>query len=91
MPFQDRRWYACFTPERHPRKGHLLFDDEASSVKSEESFVFDPKSDGGGIYGPKLWAILSPDGSTYGYVYTVLTELVTKVIDEKTMLVDNVN
>jgi hypothetical protein len=27
----------------------------------------------------------------YGYVYTVLTELVTKVIDEKTMLVDNVN
>lgn len=40
-----------------------------------------------GVYGPRLWAILSPDGSTYGYVYTVLTELLLEVIDEKTMLV----
>ena len=40
-----------------------------------------------GVYGPRLWTILGPDGSTYGYVYTVLTELLSEVIDEKTMLV----
>ena len=40
-----------------------------------------------GVYGPRLWTILGPDGSTYGYVYTVLTELLLEVIDEKTMLV----
>jgi len=40
-----------------------------------------------GVYGPRLWTILGPDGSTYGYVYTVLTELLIEVIDEKTMLV----
>jgi len=40
-----------------------------------------------GVYGPRLWTILGPDGSTYGYVYTVLTDLLIEVIDEKTMLV----
>lgn len=40
-----------------------------------------------GIYGPRLWTILGPDGSTYGYVYTLLTDLLIEVIDEKTMLV----
>jgi hypothetical protein len=43
-----------------------------------------------GIYGPKLWTILSPDNSTYGYVYTPLTSLVINVIDVKTMLVESV-
>jgi hypothetical protein len=40
-----------------------------------------------GVYGPRLWRILGPEDSTYGYVYTVLTELLLEVIDEKTMLV----
>ena len=40
-----------------------------------------------GVYGPRLWTILGPDGSTYGYAYTVLTELLLEVVDEKTMLV----
>ena len=44
-----------------------------------------------GVYAPRLWAISGPDGSTYGYVYTVLTELVIRVIDEKTMLVESVS
>jgi len=40
-----------------------------------------------GVYGPRLWTILGPDGSNYGYVYTVLTELLLEVVDDKTMLV----
>jgi hypothetical protein len=40
-----------------------------------------------GVYGPRLWTVLGPDGSTYGYTYTVLTELLLEVVDEKTMLV----
>lgn len=43
-----------------------------------------------GVYSTRLWTILGPDGSTYGYVYTVLTELVIRVIDEKTMFVESV-
>src|SRR5512134_224302 len=39
-----------------------------------------------GVYGPRLWKILGPDDATYGYTYTVLTELLLEVIDEKTML-----
>ncbi len=44
-----------------------------------------------GVYGPKLWTIQGPDGSAYGYVYTVLTELVIRVLDDKTMLVESVS
>lgn len=40
---------------------------------------------------PRLWAIVSPDGSTYGYVYTVLDHLVINVIDDKTMLVESLS
>ena len=44
-----------------------------------------------GSYIPRLWAILGPDGSTYGYVYTVLDHLGIYVIDEKTMHVESVS
>jgi hypothetical protein len=33
---------------------------------------------------------VGPDGSTFGYVYTVINHLVINVIDEKTMLVESV-
>lgn len=43
------------------------------------------------VYGPTLYAILGPDGSTYGYVYTMLDHLVINVIDNNTMLVESLS
>lgn len=40
---------------------------------------------------PRLWAIVSPDGSRYGYAYTVLSDMVIKVIDDKTLLVESLS
>jgi hypothetical protein len=48
------------------------------------------QSVGSGGFPSRLWVILGPDGSTFGYVYTVLNHLVINVIDEKTMLVESV-
>jgi hypothetical protein len=48
------------------------------------------QSVGSGGFVPRLFAILGPDGSTFGYVYTVLNHLVINVIDDKTMLVESV-
>jgi len=44
-----------------------------------------------GVLVPRLWAILSPDNSTYGYVYTLLTDMDIRVIDDKTMLVESLS
>jgi hypothetical protein len=44
-----------------------------------------------GMNMPRLWAIVSPDGSTYGYVFTILDHLVIDVIDNNTMLVESVS
>jgi len=46
---------------------------------------------GSGGFFPKLWAIVAPDGSSYGYVYTVLDHLVIDVIDNNTMLVESLS
>jgi hypothetical protein len=46
---------------------------------------------GAGMNIPRLWTILSPDGSTYGYVYTILDHLVINVIDNNTMLVEDLS
>jgi hypothetical protein len=48
------------------------------------------QSVGSGGFPPRLFAIVGPDGSTFGYVYTVINHLVINVIDEKTMLVESV-
>jgi hypothetical protein len=48
------------------------------------------QSPGSGGLTPRLRAIQGPDGSTYGYVYTVINHLVINVIDEKTMRVESV-
>lgn len=48
------------------------------------------QSVGSGGFPPRLFAIVGPDGSTFGYVYTVISHLVINVIDEKTMLVESV-
>jgi hypothetical protein len=39
----------------------------------------------------RLWAVVSPDGSTYGYTYTLLSDMVVKVIDDKTLLVESLS
>jgi len=44
-----------------------------------------------GVNAPRLWAILSPDNSTYGYVYTLLTDMEIRVIDDKTMRVESLS
>lgn len=46
---------------------------------------------GSGGMTPRLFAIQGPDGSTYGYVYTVINHLVINVIDNKTMRVESVS
>jgi hypothetical protein len=40
---------------------------------------------------PRLWTILGPDGSAYGYVFTILDHLVIDVIDNNTMLVEDLS
>jgi hypothetical protein len=47
------------------------------------------QTSGSGGFVPRLFTILGPDGSTFGYVYTVINHLVINVIDEKTMLVES--
>ena len=39
------------------------------------------------LYYPFLWAMVGPDGQTYGYVYTGYTRFAMKLVDDKTMLV----
>jgi hypothetical protein len=46
---------------------------------------------GGRINWPKLYAIVSPDGSTYGYAFTMLEHMVIDVIDSNTMLVESLS
>jgi len=38
---------------------------------------------------PRLWRILGPDDYLYGYVYTWLTRLDMTMVDETTLLVEN--
>jgi hypothetical protein len=38
-------------------------------------------------YYPFLWAMIGPDGRSYGYVYTGYTHFAMKLVDDKTMLV----
>ena len=47
------------------------------------------QSMGSGGLIPRLRAIISPDGSTYGYTYTGLSRMVITVIDDKTMRVES--
>ena len=44
----------------------------------------------GGLF-PKLWAIVAPDGSRYGYAYSMVSYMVIKVIDDKTMLLESLS
>ena len=46
---------------------------------------------GAGTNIPRLWAILGPDGSIYGYVYTILDHIVINVTDSNTMLVESLS
>jgi hypothetical protein len=39
----------------------------------------------------KLWVIVAPDGSTYGYAYSMVSYMVIKVIDDKTMLLESLS
>jgi hypothetical protein len=47
------------------------------------------QSMGSGGFIPRLRAIVSPDGATYGYAYTGLSRMVITVIDDKTMRVES--
>jgi len=37
---------------------------------------------------PKLWKLVGPDDSVFGYVYTKATMLNTNMVDAQTMLVN---
>jgi hypothetical protein len=41
------------------------------------------------FYYPRLWEMRGPDGTLYGYMYTAWTHAVMKVVDEKTVMVDD--
>jgi len=40
-----------------------------------------------GIYYPRLWKVLGPDGHLYGYMFTSWDNAVMKSVDEKTLFV----
>jgi hypothetical protein len=42
-----------------------------------------------GVNMPRLWKVLGPDGTLYGYVYTLLVNLVITPIDQNTVRVEN--
>ena len=41
-------------------------------------------------YYPRLWKIFGPDGHLYGYMFTSWDHAVMKVVDEKTMFVNDI-
>jgi len=43
---------------------------------------------GHGLNVPKLWKLLGPDDSVFGYIYTKATMLNTNMVDAQTMLVN---
>ena len=73
------------TLQMGPRWGRV---SDPSTVNSMVGMI--QQSVGSGGFPPRLWVILGPDGSTFGYVYTVLNHLVIDVIDDKTMRVESV-
>ena len=44
---------------------------------------------GRGVNMPRLWKLVGPDGSLFGYVYTAATQLSSNVVDGNTMSVGN--
>ena len=44
---------------------------------------------GRGVYMPRLWKLVGPDGSLFGYVYTAAVQLGSNVVDANTMFVNN--
>jgi hypothetical protein len=42
-----------------------------------------------GVNMPRLWKVLGPDDTLYGYVYTLLVKLVITPIDQNTVRVEN--
>lgn len=44
---------------------------------------------GRGVNMPRLWKLVGPDGSLFGYVYTAATQLSSNVVDGNTMFVGN--
>ncbi len=44
---------------------------------------------GRGVNMPRLWKLVGPDGSLFGYVYTAAVQLGSNVVDANTMFVNN--
>ena len=42
-----------------------------------------------GIYYPRLWEMRGPNGALYGYMFTAWTSAVMKVVDENTVMVQD--
>ena len=65
------------------------WDKVADRNKAESLVGLIRQQPGRGPNIPRLWRILGPDDYLYGYVYTWLTRLDMKVVDETTLLVEN--
>ena len=60
---------------------------DLGTVKRMAGVIKQTQESGGFI--PKLRAIVNPDATTFGYVYTGMSEMVITVIDDKTMRVES--
>ena len=62
-------------------KSKDLLDDLVDSIRKQLPFA--------GYY-PRLWKLFGPDGHLYGYMFTSWDHAVMKVVDEKTMFVNDI-
>jgi hypothetical protein len=78
---------VMFDPKGDDR---TLVSDKWVTVKDEAelSILIDSMNANYGYY-PVLWHVLSPDDQFYGYMYSAWGHVVIKVVDERTLWVDD--
>jgi hypothetical protein len=58
------------------------------SQETARNQVAQISSTGRGVNIPRLWKLVGPDGSVFGYVYTTAVQLNTSMVDSNTMMVN---
>jgi len=79
---------VIFDPKDDERK--LLTHEWWVQVKDQQELSEVIRWIWGGEFSPHLWKILGPDNQLYGYIYTAWDHAHIKVIDEKTLWVDDI-
>jgi hypothetical protein len=86
---KDRVYGIMFDPKNDTRKlvGHKWWEPVESQEQLRQSILWVDVFRSYG-YQPTLWKILSPDNQLYGFIYTFKHPVIVKVIDDKTLWVD---